>query len=457
MKSVLRYFFAYLLALLYGFPYRGMKIIGITGTDGKTTTCHLLYHLLRSRGVKVGLLSTIESVYFDGKDEQKLNSFWSKLDMPLKRLIKLPFARAFNEGQHVTTAWAPTIQYILYQLKKLGCEYVILESTSHAFAQERLAGINYSAVGITNIDYEHLDYHKTFENYLKAKSKIFRKDKLLPGSGLELNCAFINADNELSQGFVAFAKDWRLERYSLEGKGDVNATCVHVGVDGIEMMLDGVKFNTSLVGKYNAYNITLALSLMKCLGYPLSELTQALAQFRSPKGRFERFTLKQHGDIVVDFAHTPQSYEKLFDFLVSANVKGRIISVFGCAGLRDASKRSKMGYLAGKNCWLCVLTSEDPRTERIEDIFSMIEEGLIKAGSKKVVNLEGIGEGRSYCVMPDRREAIERAISISRPGDIVLILGKGHEESMCFGEVELPWSDQSVVKEYIAKKHEVVI
>lgn len=452
MKQKFRYLFAYIFALLYGFPYRKMSVVGVTGTDGKTTTCHIVYHLLKSQGKKVGLLSTIESVYFDGEREREMLSYWSKIDMPLRRMVLLPFTKAFNQGQHVTTAWAPTIQHMLYQLHKHGCEYVVLESTSHAFDQERLGCINYSVVGITNINYEHLDYHKTFERYLKAKATIFRIDSQIPQSDKMLRKAYINADDSMSQGFRRYAKDWNLTTFSLDGQGDINLSAVSYGLEYTRFTYQDVPFRTSLVGDYNVYNFALGLSLLQALGFDPELFVAAVAEFRSPKGRFERFATKKHGMVVVDFAHTPQSYEKLFGYLSRVEKKGKLINVFGCAGLRDSSKRAKMGALSGKHCTLSIVTAEDPRTERLEDINRQIIEGITSSGAVVWDGQRKILHGEHYyCVVEDRKKAIEQAIGLSEPGDIVLILGKGHEESLCFGETEVPWSDQQVAADYISQ------
>lgn len=452
MKQRLRYFLAYFFALVYQFPYKKLVVIGITGTDGKTTTSHLIYHLLKSQGKKVGLLSTIESTYFDGERENKLISFWSKIDMPLKQLIKLPLTRAFNEGQHVTTAWAPTIQHMLAQLRDMGCEYVVLESTSHAFDQKRLACIRYSVVGITNINYEHLDYHKTFENYLMAKALIFNLDSRIPKLEGNKGYAYLNADNELSKGFFDYAKTWDIKTYSLKNAGDINVNDVRYELNKTSFKYDNNSFETQLVGEYNIYNCTLALSIVTGLGINTPDLVNSLKTFSSPKGRFERFSTKSHGLVVVDFAHTPQSYEQLFTYLDSIGLKGKLISVFGCAGLRDATKRPKMGFLAGKFCDLSIITAEDPRTERLEDINNEIAKGMEKAGATYIEDLKLFDLNTNcYTFDVDRKSAIEAAISLSGPQDVVLILGKGHEESMCFGENEIPWSDQSVVKDYLKR------
>lgn len=454
MKDKLKYLWGYFFAFIYGFPYRKLKMIGITGTDGKTTTSTILYSLLKAQKKKVAIMSTISCLYFDGEIESEVSSYWNRFDMPIAEIMRLPFTHRYNEGQHVTTAWAPTIQHLLAILVKRGCETVVLESTSHALSQQRLAGLQFDLVGITNISHEHLDYHKTMENYLNAKAMIFKTEKWLPQKQyIQKRYGYVNADDQNSEGFYDKVGEFELRTYSLLGKGDLTAKIKELNLNGSKFEYDGKLFSQSLVGEYNVYNCFLALLLYEALGFELESALSAVQKLRSPRGRFEIFNTKGRGCVVVDFAHTPQSYECLLQF-ARKSVHGRIIVVFGSAGLRDKTKRPLMGETAARYADVLIITSEDPRTENAADIGRAIIEGAQSAGFSAVT-----GNGRTekvYYEEYDRRKAIRLAIEMSQKDDYVFVLGKGHEESMCFGTVEHPWSDQHVVEEVIASVESVV-
>lgn len=454
MREKLKYFWGYFFAFIYGFPYRKLKMVGITGTDGKTTTSTILYSLLKEQKRKVAVMSTISCLYFDGETETEVSSYWNRYDMPIVEIMRLPFTHRYNEGQHVTTAWAPTIQHILAVLAKRGCEIVVLESTSHALSQQRLAGLQFDLVGITNISHEHLDYHKTMENYLNAKAMIFKTEKWLPQKRyMQKRYGFVNADDRNSEGFYNKAGKFELRTYSLQDRGDFNAKIMELTLDGSKFEYGGKLLSQSLVGEYNIYNCFLALLLYERLGHDVESAVNAVQKLRSPRGRFEIFKTVSHGCVIVDFAHTPQSYERLLQF-ARKNIHGRIIVVFGSAGLRDKTKRPLMGETAARYADVLIITSEDPRTEKAADIGRAIIEGAKGAGFNAY--MENGRTEKVYYEEYDRKKAIMLAVIMSQQGDYVFVLGKGHEESMCYGSEEQPWSDQLVVGEVIASVETVV-
>jgi UDP-N-acetylmuramoyl-L-alanyl-D-glutamate--2,6-diaminopimelate ligase len=292
------------------------------------------------------------------------------------------------------------------------------------------------------------------ENYLRAKAMIFKTERWLPQKQYKhKRYAFVNADDQNSEGFYDKTDKFELKTYSLQGRGDFNAEVKEITLDGSKFEYGGVLFSQSLVGEYNVYNCFLALLIYERLGYDLKSAVDAVQKLRSPKGRFEIFKTKSHGCVVVDFAHTPQSYEQLLRF-AKKNIHGRIILVFGSAGLRDKTKRPLMGEVAARYADVLIITSEDPRTEKAADIGRAIIEGARGAGFDSYS--ENGRTEKVYYEEYDRRKAILLAVKISKQGDYVFVLGKGHEQTMCYGLEEQPWSDQLVVEEVIASVESVV-
>jgi len=324
----------------YGDPSSKLKVIGVTGTKGKTTTCHLIHHILVKNGKKAGLISTIST-----------------------------------EGFHTTSPDIITLNKYLSEMVKNKTEYVILEVGSHGIDQGRIAGIKFDISVLTNIAPEHLDYHKTFEEYKRVKMM------------------FVN-----SAKFRVFSP---------------SSSKLKI-----------------LQGEFNNINAETAVEVAMELGVSKEKALKTLRTFKLPSGRLEEIHTKNGFKIFVDFAHTPDSLEKALTYLKSLKPK-RLISVFGCAGLRDTKKRSKMGKISTSLADLTIFTAEDPRTESIFDI-------LKKMKSKAVEN--------KFICIPERGEAIAHALSIAKKGDIVGIFGKGHEKSMCYLNFEHPWSDQKFIK-----------
>lgn len=373
----------------YNVDTEGMTFIGITGTDGKTTTSNLLYHILTTAGYKSALISTISA---------KIGS------------------KTLDTGFHVTTPSPMALQSYIKQAKKTGAKYIILEVTSHALDQYRVFGIPFTIGILTNITREHLNYHKTYENYVATKMKLLLKSKE----------AIINCDDgsyPLVQEHLQRARfSGHITTYCLHGEGNVT--------------FDTFPFHTSLVGEFNKYNILAASSAAKLLGVPDADIVKAIASFTPPTGRTE---IVHEGDftVMIDFAHTSNSIKQLLSSIQhELRPTGKIIHVFGSAGERDREKREEMGENAAEFADSIILTAEDPRSEAVSDINAQILQGIHK--QKKKIEIKEI---------PDRKEAIKYAIHQAEKGDIVVITGKGHERSMNLGEGEIPWSDHEAVQE----------
>ncbi|WKZ31202.1 MAG: UDP-N-acetylmuramoyl-L-alanyl-D-glutamate--2,6-diaminopimelate ligase [Candidatus Dojkabacteria bacterium] len=398
----------------YGKPSKQLKIIGVTGTDGKTTTSTILYEMLKLAGYKVGLISTISA---------KIGS------------------KEYSTGFHVTSPSPKDLQKFLKEMVKEGLEYVVLETTSHGLDQYRVGGVQYCAAVFTNVSHEHLDYHKTYDNYLQTKARLM---ELLDKDGF----AVINKDDQSYEKFVSKAKalgidmidygfsdgsDMKGDNLQQNGRMSFRAT-LHSTDQNIEL-----NFDTNLQGKYNAQNIMAAAVAAYELGAEVEAIEKAVHNVKSLKGRWE--VLQEHPfKAVVDFAHTPNALENVLSFARADNREGKLIVVFGSAGLRDVTKRPLMGEAAGKHADYTILTAEDPRGESVTSISNMIAEGIKKHSGK-------------YEIIEDRKEAIAAAIKMAKKGDTVVVTGKGHEESLNLdGKSEIPWSDQKVMGELLNSK-----
>jgi len=373
----------------YRFPARHLKIIGVTGTDGKTTTTTFIWHILKKSGKKVGLINTIITKM--GKNE-------------------------IATGLHVTSPQPHQIQKFLFQMKKNNLEYAVLETTSHGLDQFRFWGIKFHLGLVTNVTPEHIDYHQTFKNYLQAKGKLIKQSAVV----------ILNRDDSSFNFFKNLSKKYHITpfAYSLNQKADYTS--------------QKFSFVCPLSGKYNHYNCLAAIATVRQLGLTKTQIKKALVSFCSPLGRLETITMGQKFSVYVDFAHTPNGLKNVLKELKKQVKSNKLIVVFGCAGERDKKKRPAMGKIASNLADLTILTAEDPRTEKVTDIIKEITAGFTGPGKKKII--------------PDREKAIKFAISQAKRNDIVVICGKGHEKSMCFGKKEYPWSDQKTVKKALQEK-----
>lgn len=369
------------------FPSKGMTIVGVTGTDGKTTTSNLIYHILRRAGKKVAVISTIGAI-IDGK--------------------------MYQTGLHVTTPSPFAVQKYIRIAKRKGCTHLILEVTSHALDQHRVWGINFDVGVLTNITPEHLDYHKNYENYVNAKLKLLYKSKF----------SVVNSDGIWFEKVLKIVPKDRLITYSLHGAYESDLTLLNVPF----------VLKTNLIGDFNLENILASIATCLALGINKNDVASAIETFKPPIGRQEVFTAKNKAKIMVDFAHTANSFDGILPE-IRKTTKGKVIHVFGAAGERDRKKRSEMGKVASYYDDIIILTSEDPRSEKVSEINRDIKKGITDLG--KVQEIE------------DRAEAIKHAISIASPSDFIIITGKGHERSMNLGNGEVDWSDQKEVGKYI--------
>lgn len=408
---------AYLAAAQLDFPARKLVMIGVTGTDGKTTTSNLLYSMLKSAGIGAGMISTVSAVLGD----QELDT-----------------------GLHVTTPTSPKVQGYLDRMVRAELTHCVLEATSHGLVQHRVAACDFDVAVMTNIQHEHLDFHGSWENYRDAKGLLFRN--LMEGARkphAPAKLAVINLDDAPSADYLlGIPADYHF-RYAVSKRPDANIFAREIRYEPAATHLvasvddETVVIESALVGQFNVSNLLAAITAAYSLGISLSAIKAGAEAVKGIPGRMERIDEGQDFLAVVDFAHTPNALRRALEAArLMIPPTGRVIVVFGCAGLRDPEKRVMMGHIAAQNADLAVITAEDPRTESLEDILAAIAGAFIGIG--------GI-EGETFWRVPDRGEAIFRAVQMAQPGDIVLSCGKGHEQSMCFGTVEYPWDDRQAM------------
>lgn len=403
MKNFAHLLLAIIANVIYGFPSRKLKVIGVTGTDGKTTTASLIYEILTANKLKVAVLTTV-AAEIDGK--------------------------SFDTGFHVTTPNPFELQKYLKMAKDAGVTHFVLETTSHGLDQNRVFGVRFAVSVITNISHEHLDYHKTYERYVAAKAKI------IPMSDVVV----LNKDD----------KSYPLLEEMVKGKGlnDV----ITFGLDSnAEVNPEKYPLVPAMPGVFNLYNSLAAFGVCLKLGLDTDIAKRVIAHFTAPKGRQE-IVYDKDFKIMIDFAHTPNAFEQLLSALRKES-NARLIHVFGSAGERDSEKRPAMGKVSARYSDIIVLTAEDPRGESIDAINKEIKKGIsnfhIPISNK---NFELENDKKYLFEIPDRQEAITRAISLAKTGDLVVITGKGHEQSMNIGQGEQPWSDHKAVLKALSKK-----
>ncbi len=415
---------AFLSANWYGFPARKMTMIGVTGTDGKTTTTNLLNKILICAGIRAGMVSTVNAVIGD---------------------------RVIDTGFHVTTPDAPDLQRYLAEMVKADLTHVILETTSHGLAQQRVEACEFDIAVVTNITHEHLDFHGSYENYRDAKARLFRylsETQAKPQGNPRL--AVLNKDDS-SYEYLSKIPGCNIVTYSLHSGADLWAEDVIYTPDGIHFIAASKTFRqpvfSRLVGAFNVSNI---LAAMTCavfgLGVSVEKAADGVRNLEAVPGRMERIALGQDFSAIVDFAHTPNALKVALQ-AVRQMTKGRVIAVFGSAGLRDREKRRMMADVSLQLADITILTAEDPRTETLDDILGEMADAAVKQNGL---------EGKNFFRVPDRAEAIRTAVRLARPGDLVIACGKGHEQSMCFGEVEYAWDDRVAMQAALAEHLQIV-
>jgi UDP-N-acetylmuramoyl-L-alanyl-D-glutamate--2,6-diaminopimelate ligase len=414
----------YLASAYFGRPARQMVMIGVTGTDGKTTTANLIFNILRTAGLNAGMISTVNAVIGD---------------------------KVFDTGFHVTTPDPIDVQRFLAQMAEAHITHVVLEATSHGLAQYRVDACEFDLGVVTNITHEHLDYHGSYPAYRAAKGRLFEmlagtepKGFSTPRSGI------LNRDDRSYQ-YLSNLLEVREITYGIHSESDLQAGEIHHSPHGLAFTAQGpglrVQVESNLVGVYNVSNCLAALAAtVLALGISPETAIEGIKTMEAIPGRMELIDMGQEFTAIVDFAHTPfalkaalESAHRLLDDLES---QGRVIAVFGSAGLRDREKRRMMAETSAELADLTVLTAEDPRTEPLDEILAEMASG---AASKGAV------EGKSFWRIPDRGDALRFAVSIAEPGDILLACGKGHEQSMCFGTVEYLWDDRTALRAALAE------
>lgn len=410
----------------YGFPGKRMRVIGVTGTNGKTSTCFLIWKMLNAAGHKTGLMTTVA---------------WG-VDKLEKQI------------EHMTTVDAKTLNFRMKKIADAGAEFLVLEVTSHALAQHRTFGVPIEIAVMTNVTHEHLDYHKTFENYRDAKRRLFKMAKY-------------GVVNEDDKSWSYFAKD--VKEYITYGinSGILRAKDVRLGAQGVEYSVDNegsvgdkhaaenkqmrgnknspgdmLRIKTKIPGEFTVYNSLAAVAVGLKLGLSKEQISQGILALDSVEGRMNRVDLGQNFEVIVDYAHTPDAFLKVYESVVPGK-KGRIISLFGGAGRRDESTRGERGEIAAKNSDIVIITEDDSRDENPAEIAEEFVKGTEQAGFLR---------GKNLLVELNRAKAIQMAIDLAKKDDIVLILGKGHEKTILRATGAVPFEDLKVTREALKKR-----
>lgn len=412
-----------LAAAFYGHPAAHLRTIGVTGTKGKSTTTDLISQTLDACGLETGLISTVD--------------------------FKLG-ARRWANTTRQSTPEAPEVQALLAEMVAAGCTTAVIEATSHALSARwhRLGGCLFDVAVFLNLGHEHLDYHGSFEQYRADKARLFELlGERAPGSGprRDERWAIVNADDP-NHGFFLSAAPSTAQRlrYGIHQAADVQGRILAADPDGSTLAVTtpwgATELRLPLPGPFNVANALAALSVALCQGLPLEQVAAGLAQTQAPRGRMQPIWQGQPFAVIVDYAHNPDSFEQIFTLLRPLTT-GRIIAVFGSAGERDRAKRPLQGTLAARFCDLLILTDEDPRGEDREAILAEIAAGAEAAGMR---------EGAGYRCIADRADAIVAAIASAQPGDLVLLLGKGHEGSIIYANHSVAWDEAAQARRALA-------
>lgn len=410
----------------YGFPGKRMRVIGVTGTNGKTSTCFLIWKMLNAAGHRTGLMTTVA---------------WG-VDMLEKQI------------EHMTTVDARTLNFRMKKIADAGAEFLVLEVTSHALAQHRTFGVPIEIAVMTNVTHEHLDYHKTFENYRDAKRRLFKMAKY-------------GVVNEDDKSWAYFAKD--VKEYITYGinSGILRAKDVRLGAQGVEYSVDDegsardklvaddkhvsgdqyasrdmLRIKTKIPGEFTVYNSLAAVAVGLKLGLSKEQISRGILALDSVEGRMNRVDLGQNFEVIVDYAHTPDAFLKVYESVVPGK-KGRIISLFGGAGRRDESTRGERGEIAAKYSDIVIITEDDSRDENPAEIAEEFVKGAEQAGFLR---------GKNLLVELNREKAIQMAVDVAKKDDIVLILGKGHEKTILRATGAVPFEDLKVTEKALRKR-----
>lgn len=390
----------------FGFPGRKLRVIGVTGTNGKTTTCFYIWKMLNESGRKAGIMTTVA---------------WG-------------VARLNYQIEHMTTVDSRTLNERVRAIRDAGAEYLVLEVTSHAMEQFRTLGVPIEIAVFTNLTHEHLDYHKTMEKYCRAKCKLFKKAKF----------GIINADDKYAQEFMRSCRSYIT--YGMKN-GELRAKEVNLKVSGSEYTVYDMKsreeeflVRTRIPGEFNVYNSLAAVAVGWRLDLSDREIQQGILALENVEGRMTRIDEGQPFTVIVDYAHTPDALEKVFKAI--PDVKGRVIAVHGGAGRRDESTREERGRILGRNADIVIITEDDSRDEDPEEIAEDFVRGAERVGKKL---------GKNLVLDLDREEAIRGALKLAKKGDLVLVLGKGHEKTILRADGAHKFEDIKAVKKELRK------
>lgn len=381
----------------FGFPGRKLRVVAVTGTNGKTTTCFMIWKMLNEAGYKTGLMTTVA---------------WGVEELE-------------PELNHMTTVDAMTLNARIRKIAEAGAEFLVLETTSHALAQFRTLGIPVEIGVFTNLTHEHLDYHGTMAKYRAAKGKLFRKAKF----------AVLNADDAATKEYETIADEYIT--YGIKN-GKERAVGVELGVSGVKYACGDIKIETKIPGEFNVYNSLAAVCVGKRLGLSAAQIHDGILALEAVEGRMNVIDEGQDFTVIVDYAHAPDALEKVFSSV--AGHKGRIIAVHGGAGRRDPSTRPVRGEILAKNADVVIITEDDSRDEDPAKIAEGFVKGAVKAG--KVL-------GEDLLVELDREKAIKKALTMAKKGDLVLILGKGHEKTILRADGPHDFEDIKVAQKII--------
>ncbi len=388
-KNIYHLFVAVLANGFFRFPGRRLRVIGVTGTDGKTTTTTLIYHILKSAGKNVSLISTVAA--YIGEN-------------------------TYDTGFHVTNPSSIPLQKFLQKITQLGAEdkenYLVLEVTSHGIDQNRIWGIPFAIAVVTNITHEHLDYHKTYDHYLQTKARLLKKAHI----------AILNKDDSSYEPLIKLLGPKKIISYGVNSVADVTPKTF--------------PFVSQMQGGFEQYNELAAISVCRELGISETVIKKGIETFELPKGRME-IVYNKSFTVIVDFAHTPNAFAQLLPQL-KKKYTGRLIHVFGAAGERDKTKRPEMGKISATFADVSIVTSEDPRSEHIDKISEHI--------------IQGMERKNEHYLIPDRKEAIEKGVFLAKKGDVVVVTGKAHEGSMNYGHGEQLWDEFGVVESALKKR-----
>ncbi len=408
-----------LAAAWYAHPGRELTVVGVTGTKGKSTTTDLISQVLDGLGHTTGLISTVD--------------------------FKVGLRRWANSTRQ-STPEAPEVQALLREMVAANCTHAVVEATSHALSARwnRLGGCAFDLAVFLNITHEHLDYHGSFEQYRADKARLFAM--LETGAAPARAWAIANADDPSCTYFLEAAPATaRRLTFGLHAPADVQGNLLQATPDGATFQVrtpwGNAEARISLPGPFNVANALATLCVALTQGASLDAVVAALGSARAPRGRMQAVRAGQPFSVIVDYAHNPDSFEQVF-WLLQPLTPGRMIAVFGSAGERDLAKRAIQGAIAGRYCALSVLTDEDPRGEDREAIIAQIAEGVASVGKR---------EGEGYLCIPDRREAIRVAFAAAQPGDLVLLLGKGHEGNIIYAHGSEPWDEAGVARALLAE------